>query len=184
MKRKIIIMVILVSVLTLFGALVFNENQQDSSPCEVIEAQMASGFLHHSYFKVYREKKGRYPESLEAFYSFLKSSEAGYDDNQITLFERQIIDPYTNREYVYFPLRVEGVVVDYVLYSLGPDKQDDNIEKLKAFDEGSSSSILFKCFPIDCKEYPLDKTSDKADIIVRVPGVTYGEQFEIDFVEM
>lgn len=177
-------MVAILSILTLLGVLMFDKDQQDSTPCEVIEAQMASGFLHHGYFKVYREKKGSYPESLNVFYSFLRSSEAGYDSDQISLFEKQIIDPYTKKEYVYFPLKMDGKIVDYVMYSLGPDKQDDNIEKLQAFNNGNKPNIIFTCFPIDCKEYPLDKAKGKADIVVRVPGVTYGKQFEIDFVEM
>lgn len=184
MKSKVTIMITIASCIAAIAFILTGGSEQTKPPCTIIEDQMASGVLHNSYFRIYRDVKGYYPDNLDSFYDFLESSESGFSSDQVSYFKSQIVDPFTKKEYVYFPLKIEGKIVDYVLYSLGADKKDDNISSLRAYDRGEISKVVFLCFPIDCEKYPLNDSSKKADIIVRVPGITYGSQFEIEFLDL
>jgi hypothetical protein len=126
---------------------------------------MAAGDLHHVYFRYYKEINGSYPESLKEFRLFLHKQ---YDEVDIKIFEGIVNDPYTGADYIYFPFVKDGFVYDYVLYSLGPDKVDNNLAVLEKINSGELKSVEFKALNNECDK--LNKIRNQGDLLVRLPS--------------
>ncbi|WP_420387136.1 hypothetical protein [Roseivirga sp.] len=116
-----------------------------ATPCEIIDGHMASGTLS-SFFRDYQIRNNLFPNNLEDLIDFVRSPESGYNESWVEFFESWIKDPYSDENYKYFPIRVDGEIIDYVLYSVGPNKKDDNLSELLAYERGEKEHIVFMTF--------------------------------------
>jgi hypothetical protein len=163
LKRILLGLVILIAVSI---GVFFNWGAQPSTlPCELVNFQMATGNLHFVNFRHYKEMNGSYPKSLDELRLFMDKQ---YDEDDIEIFEERIKDPYTRADYIYFPFVKDGFAYDYVLYSLGPDKVDNNLAVLEKINSGELKSAEFKVLNNECDN--LNKIRNQGDLLVRLPS--------------
>lgn len=156
MKNNVLIGIVIFFILLLIGVsfiILQRSNLKNVTQAKINAINEARMFQNFSSIEEYYQNKGEYPPSL----NYVK----------VQLFEpnlRNYIDPFANNEgdirlMVYHRLRSKkNNINDYIIYSVGPDGVDNNIENVNKFNSEIIDTLYFDTY-----------IENAGDILVRGP---------------
>lgn len=121
------------------------------------------------YYEIeeYRSQTGNYPNSREIVLGSIYSYSERMRIKSLNSSRKILYDPFTDSHLIYSPLIIDNKIIDYIVYSVGPDLNDNNVKAITRFNSGSEDTLkVYFRLPSDSISF-WDRLD--FDILVRVP---------------
>lgn len=166
-KYKILIIAILTLAMNYGCSIAFRKNMVEDINEKLNFLNYASNTYGYPELSDYKDKNGEYPESRELVEKYVYSYNTRKKIKEINPTLRVLFDPFSDTTLIYSPIYHNGKVVDYLIYSIGPDGLDENIDNIYRYNssEVDTLEVNFR-LPNDSLNI-CDRVT--FDILIRIP---------------
>lgn len=144
---QLVILAIILSII--IGIILF----QDKRAQKIAELNNKLEFLNYACntyeyreLEMYKLRTGQYPKNRQIVESIVYPKYERERIQSINPAIQYLHDPFSDSILVYSPILLENNVVDYLIYSIGPDRNDDNRKRIKYFNSGlvDTLNVVFR----------------------------------------
>jgi hypothetical protein len=92
----------------------------------------------------FKSKSGEYPRLQRIVYDSIYNVNNRKEILEMNPTRRILSDPFNDTFLVYQPLIINDLVIDYLIYSIGPDGNDENRKLIELFNKGQLDTLEVK----------------------------------------